>query len=263
MKKLKRLVINFFAKVIPYDFSIIIARFFLVIQGIGFAVEIEDSGEIEAIRKIIKIRKPVIFDVGGNIGNYSSAILKAYPGASLHVFEPSEIHYLKIVNKLSRYKGSIYINPLGLSDKSETMVLNKDREVTGSATLCNGKFDTDFEIKEKVALISGEEYVDKMDINHIDYIKIDVEGWEMPAIRGLGKYLENGFIDCIQFEITNKHLERRESFWDFYNFFTQRKYFVYLIRTNGAIKRIYQEDEIFDNYFPTNYVAIRADFSVL
>lgn len=255
-KTIKRFLIKISSLVLPINLSLLAAKFLLVSQGIGFAVEVEDSGELKSLCKIVKNKYPVIFDVGGNIGKYSSGALKYFPNAMIHVFEPSLIHCKKITENLQDYSNQVFINSYGLSSKSDALIIHKDKSITGSATLCDSDVFNDFQLTELINVIRGDDYVISNNINHIDYMKIDVEGWELEVLLGFGKYINTNFCKAIQFEITNKHLSRRESIHDFINFFSSRNYDLYLIRTNGNKYKISLNMEIFENYYPTNFLAL-------
>ena len=99
MKKLRRIIIKIASKLFPFKIAVRLSQFFLLSQGIGFAVEVQDSGEIKSLKKIIKKNNPLIFDVGGNIGNFSKEVLKNFPESTIHVFEPSEEHFLIAMEK--------------------------------------------------------------------------------------------------------------------------------------------------------------------
>jgi len=54
MKLNKRFLIKLAANLIPFDWAILGARFLMVSQGMGFAVEVKDSGELRALKKGVK-----------------------------------------------------------------------------------------------------------------------------------------------------------------------------------------------------------------
>jgi FkbM family methyltransferase len=263
MRVIRRFIVRKVASLIPFDLGIYMARFFLVSQGIGFATDVEDSGELRVIKRLIKNENPVIFDVGGNLGLWSENILNMFQGAQVHVFEPSEAHFIKLSTRLNNFGERCILNMFGLSEETQILNLNKNEEITGSATFIDSsKLDTEiFTISERAELKTGSEYLNQNGISMIDYLKIDVEGWEFPVLRGLEVFIANSAIEFIQFEITPNTLMRGESFWDFYDYFVSHGYRVAVIKPNGALKYIVGNEEILNCFYPTNFLASRDKIS--
>lgn len=110
-------------------------------------------------------------DAGGFNGETSIEFAKRYPNyGSIHIFEPSEKNYDQIV-KISHNIQRSHIHKMGLSDKKESLFFSGD---AGSAS----KIDVNG---------SDEILVDTLDsfnIDRIDFIKMDLEGWELKALNG-------------------------------------------------------------------------------
>ena len=111
-------------------------------------------------------------------------------------------------------------------------VLHKNAEVTGSATLCDPEqLDKELlNLSEEVELVVGDQYADSQGVKAIDYLKIDVEDWEMPVLQGFRVLLENHCIRCIQFEVTPNTLARGDNFADFFDLFSPLDYSIHAIQ---------------------------------
>jgi FkbM family methyltransferase len=198
-----------------------------------------------------------VFDVGANVGDYSEAALKANPEVQLHCFEPSEAHYKLLHLRLPAEK--VRINPFGLSDAAETRSLHKDGDVTGLASLISrdlSHLHIQLDKLESVQLDTGDSYVIRHAIDRIDLMKIDVEGWEMSVLKGFTATFAKRIVRCCQFEFGHAHIERRENFRDFYRFFVDQGFTMGALKPNGRRAKLTHYDEIFENYYATNYVAI-------
>lgn len=263
MRAVKRFIVRKVASLIPFDLGILIARFFLVSQGIGYAIDVHESGELKVIKRLIKKEKPVIFDVGGNVGLWSEYVLNMFQGAQVHVFEPSVAHFTRLSARLDHFGERCISNMFGFSDETQILNLNKNDEITGSATFIDSsKLDTElFTISERVELKTGSEYLNQHGISKIDYLKIDVEGWEFPVLKGFEAMLATSAIEFIQFEVTPNTLMRGESFWDFYDYFVSHGYRVAVIKPNGVLKNIDRNEEILNCFYPTNFLALRDKVS--
>lgn len=255
---IKRKLVRTCSKVIPYKVAIRAARFFLATQGIGWATDVRDSGEAPAARAVITAPKPVIFDVGGNIGEFSQAMRDLVSEADIYIFEPSVAHFEKLQRRFHEVR-NIRLIRAALSNEAGTMTLRKEAVISGLATLLErdlGYLGIDQSILETVDVITGDSFMERCGIPEIHYLKIDVEGWEMPVLQGFDKHLSAGKIHACQFEFTNAQIERRENFRDFYRFFTKRGYVLHSIKPDGSLRKIDQYEEILDCYFASNYLAI-------
>jgi FkbM family methyltransferase len=255
-------IVKICAKVIPYTLAIRLARFFLATQGLGWATDVKDSGELLAAKSILlsSTSAPVIFDVGGNVGEFTGGLLKTFTNASFYIFEPSSSHY-KLLEERFLGKDVVRLVHAGLSNQSGKIVLHKEKEITGLATFLDRDLDylgIKQSICENVQIIKGDNFFLENNIERIDYLKIDVEGWEMPVLEGFEECFRMRKIHACQFEFTSAQIERRENFRDFYRFFIDRGFYLNNIRPDGTLRLIDQYEEILDSYLASNFCAILA-----
>jgi FkbM family methyltransferase len=259
----ERLIVAAASNILPEKVAYRIARAALASQGIGWAGPsngLSGSGEAKFLEKrLTNLHKPCVFDVGANVGEYALATLLANPNVRLHCFEPSPFHYAILQEKLSSKASQVSINPFGLSDTTEVRSLHKDSEVTGLASLINrdlSHLDIYLSKLEDVHLDTGDNYVSSNGIERIDLLKVDVEGWEMSVLKGFSKTFANSMVRCCQFEFGHAHIERRENFRDFYRFFCEHGFKFGVLKPNGCVQWMSSYNEIFENYYATNYVAM-------
>lgn len=134
-----------------------------------------------------KLKDKVIIDVGSNIGLFAKSIAENIPYNHIHLFEPSLEYLNKSKTFLKDFKNITYNNvALGSSEEEKTLYKSKDLNI-GWNTLyekdpnqCENFFDKmDSEIVSTVRL---DDYY--KDIEKIDFIKIDVEGYERNVLEG-------------------------------------------------------------------------------
>jgi FkbM family methyltransferase len=260
MSFIERFLVTAGSSILAQSTAFRLARALLATQGVGWAGPsngLRGSGEYEFLkRQIGPLDNPVIFDVGANVGEYTASALEINPGARLHCFEPSRPHSEVLKTRLAHQ--SVVINPFGLSDAAETRSLHKDCDVTGLASLIPRDLthlNIQLDKLESVQLEVGDNYVARHGITAIDLLKIDVEGWEMSVLKGLSDSFAQGIIKCVQFEFGHAHIERRENFRDFYRFFLDRGFNLGTLKPNGSVQCMRRYDEIFENYYATNYIA--------
>jgi FkbM family methyltransferase len=120
----------------------------------------------------------VFVDVGSFDGNTSIQFIKHCPGyKSVYIFEPSATNLIKTKKNLREYQ-NIHFKPLGLSDLKA--LLQFDAEAgSASAISVNGKDTIE---------------VDRLDDvlkERVTFIKMDIEGAEAQAIKGMSMHILN------------------------------------------------------------------------
>lgn len=171
----------------------------------------------------------VIFDVGSNIGSFTKMISQNVKYDEIHLFEPVKEIYDYSVDNLKDIE-NVIINNKGISDKPEDKLLykcpknlnKKIRQVgilqsRGKILLevrgCGGESNIGWNTmvdydpgqtytysgangfykymdKEIVSCITIDDYVEQKNIRSLDLIKIDVEGYCGPVLKGALKSIE-------------------------------------------------------------------------
>ena len=130
-----------------------------------------------------------VIDAGAWLGDFSSYAAKK--GAHAYAFEPSPSN-IKLLEKTIEYnegwEGKITIVPFGLGNKEEILEFyeNEESENTGGNS---------FRIPEgtgniKLNIVTLDGWAEKNNINKIDFIKADIEGYERNMLLGATKTLQ-------------------------------------------------------------------------
>lgn len=135
----------------------------------------------------------VFVDIGANIG-YISAIGAGAVGASgeVHSFEPVPT-YFKYLSQLTKLnpEHNLYLNNFALGEHDETN--NIDVAVNaniGANSMVNGFVQKDM-IAETIVVPTKrlDVYLEERGLRP-DFIKIDVEGYEFPVLKGASRFFE-------------------------------------------------------------------------
>jgi FkbM family methyltransferase len=92
----------------------------LIRDATGFDVHKYEPGQsaINDIKRLIGRGKPVLFDIGANVGQTIDDLISAFPGSEIHAFEPGE----KAFGKLSeRYAHRATLNNCGVGSSEGRM----------------------------------------------------------------------------------------------------------------------------------------------
>ncbi|MFT4305080.1 MAG: FkbM family methyltransferase, partial [Candidatus Woesearchaeota archaeon] len=112
--------------------------------------------------------------------------------------------------------------------------------------------------KLKVKTTTLYDYVTENNIKKINFIKIDCEGHDLFVLQGLKKYLNNKFIDIIQFEYGGCNIDSHTNLRDFYELIENKEFVIgKLMPKNIEIRRYAHHME---NFHYANYVIISKEF---
>ena len=109
-------------------------------------------------------------------------------------------------------------------------------------------------MKEVIKTKRLDEYIEQNKLNHIDFMKVDVEGHEMCVFEGMGRFLNSDFIDYIQFEYGGANLDSMTSLMNFYELFESKGFRLAKMMPGGLQIRVHET--FLENFVYSNYVAI-------
>ena len=159
--------------------------------------------------KNLKLKKnPVILDVGANIGMFSLSYACLFSGAEIHCFEPVSFIYddlcqnLKINPNLNK---NIQSHNFGFSNRVEKKQLSipiPEQHERYNNNIDNRLFSVFGKGEEKfeAEFLPIDLWIDQFKITNVDFIKIDVEGYEYSVLEGSIKTL-NLFKPIVMFEL--------------------------------------------------------------
>ncbi len=182
----------------------------------------------------------ICFDIGANIGVYSLIFSKLSGGScNVHSFEPvNHIRDKLVANaRLNGYDG-LNVNDFALGEAATTIDMYQVKEgVFRSGTssfLKNEAVDAigpdNFEVKP-VSVSTLDNYVKERAISRIDFIKIDVEGFEWNVLQGAVNSVEQ-LRPSILMEYDD--IRHKPVSSEMRNFFERARYTVYEVARVGG-----------------------------
>jgi FkbM family methyltransferase len=128
--------------------------------------------------------RDTILDIGGNIG--CTSILFGHLGKKVYSFEPSPstYRYLERNVKSANLDNVVPLN-VGLSKESGTFDLTFAPNDRSGGFVSNMIRASEGYAVEKITIKQGDSFVEDHNLPKIDFIKIDVEGFEKSVIEGL------------------------------------------------------------------------------
>ena len=239
-----------------YKSAYILERLSAFAQGKGYGSK-SILQEIAVSKKLMQAQKSqlLIIDIGGNIGDYTYHLRKNFKGAEIHIFEPSTVNVTYITQRF-KHDPLVVLNPVGVSHSEGSFLLYSNEPGSGTASLSKRRmdhFNVSFDISEEIQTIRFENYwINQLDRRRINFVKLDIEGHELDALKGFGSAIQA--TELIQFEFGGCNLDTHTTFQDFYYFFQDHDYELYRITPFGP-EKIDKYHEIDEFYLTTNFIA--------
>jgi len=137
----------------------------------------------------------VVFDIGAHAGQFTKLFAKLAPKGHVFSFEPGSYAFsiLKKAVKFNRIRNATLL-PFGFGDAEDRLLLSMPIKPSGSCGfgtthLGEGNPDGKF-INEDVFITTVDKIVAVREIQRLDFIKADIEGWEMRMLVGAKNTLE-------------------------------------------------------------------------
>jgi FkbM family methyltransferase len=174
-----------------------------------------DVAEFQAIRRLVK-EGDVAFDVGANLGIYSVLLSRLCgPKGSVWAFEPVPDTYWRLRETLALNRcENVTAVQSAICEKSGAVQMNlfepqfAEWNTLGMPSMKapNGTFIRPSE-SVSVRARTLDEFCDEERIERINFLKVDVEGFEAAVFQGAGRLLKDQRVDYICFEISKDPLK--------------------------------------------------------
>ncbi len=181
-----------------------------------------------------------VADVGAHVGYYTVIFSRLVgPTGKVLAFEPDKENFSLLEKNTSRLKNvERYEN--AISDKNGSVDFFKVIGSTGCHSVVTPHAESE---KESVQSITLDSFVEKNTIKKIDFLKIDIEGAEPLALKGMQKLIGNSENISIVSELNPDSLAQLGETPDsFFNGIAEQKLKVYKIGKNGNITEINKND---------------------
>jgi len=135
-----------------------------------------------------------IIDVGANMGETSFSFAKKVGDSGQVVgFEPDQDNYRRLTlnYNLNDFKNLTILNK-GLGNKPGTFVIKENETEPGNAGSKRiiGSFEASSPTEWKVEIVKLDDILEELTLENIHLIKMDIEGYELNALRGAEKTIQ-------------------------------------------------------------------------
>jgi FkbM family methyltransferase len=152
----------------------------------------------------------VVIDIGAHAGQFSKLFARMAPGGHVYAFEPSA--YARSImapavafNRLR----NITLAPQGLGERAARLVLHTPLKRAhslgfGTAHLGEGAGPT---VDQTIDVTTLDAFARRHALTRLDFLKADIEGWELRALRG-GEATLRRFLPALYLEVDGALMAR-------------------------------------------------------
>jgi FkbM family methyltransferase len=163
----------------------------------------QDAFEIKLLKKYIKPGDTII-DIGSNIGFYALLLSElAGEKGHVHCFEPDAVNFKHLQSATAQLK-NVSINHKAIGPTTEKIKIYTSKELNVDHRTYEPE---DYDEVIEIDAVNLDDYLMRTDggkIPKVNFIKMDIQGFEMQAIKGMQRTLTE-----------NKDLKLISEFWPY------------------------------------------------
>jgi FkbM family methyltransferase len=150
---------------------------------------------LQIIGNDVAVASPVIFDIGSNVGTWTTLAKSVIPLATIHAFEPLPEHILAFQKNCSALT-DVHLHQYCVGAENTTGVINVSSYSDASSILEATSLEYEhFGIKklkeEQVDIKRLDNLIQTKKLPCPNVIKLDIQGFELEALKGMADYLNS------------------------------------------------------------------------
>ena len=241
--KLRQSFASTIARILAKSFYISqLARLVVKLYDNDGNTHIRDNGELLLLKYLVKLsnNQSVVFDIGANIGDYSSELIQAGLRGKLILIDPLAKNLNIASKKINNidYKDFKTIEcAVSNTTGKQIFYTNTDESMSGHDSLYDMKKIgySDKTISIEVQVKKLDDILLELNVSDVHFIKMDVEGNEFNVLSGAKNALDNGVIKFIQFEFGNASKSARVFLYDLVSLLESKQYKIYVVKPKGLL----------------------------
>ena len=136
-------------------------------------------------------RRNIALDVGANVGTHALRFAQHFN--QVHAFEPNPEVFRQLQRNAHLNRFPLAIHPVGLADCDALLDFHlTEHPNSGLGTfLKDEQYDVPLRVMGKARVVRADDYLESCSIGRIDAVKIDTQGFEPAALRGMRNILRD------------------------------------------------------------------------
>jgi FkbM family methyltransferase len=173
----------------------IVNRFDCNHEQVGHSQWLLDHGNVSTVESLYcydlikEITDPTIFDVGANIGTFTTWLARAFPQGKIYSFEPQHAVFQQLAGNVAiNNLYNVYTYNMGLGSVNEYVTFNEPDYFSncdfGTFTLKDQRHVPRTSNAVVIEVRTLDSFVELHQIARVDLLKIDVEGMDVEVLAG-------------------------------------------------------------------------------
>jgi FkbM family methyltransferase len=151
--------------------------------------------KISNIKKLLSGKKHslTIIDIGANIGSVSLLLAKSFENSKIFAIEPTNYAYNKLLNNLNlnnKLNNKVFLKQFFITNKKKPLKVWSSWNFNKSDSKHQKHLGDLKEIKQN-SYLSLNQFIKDEGLESIDFIKIDVDGYELDVLLSGEEFLRN------------------------------------------------------------------------
>jgi FkbM family methyltransferase len=190
--------------------------------GVGVEIEEELWKWLSTTYKI-----GTIFDIGAK----ETTIPDIFPYAKSYLFEPMPTFYQHLINMYDG-RGNVFVCPYGIGDTNESLSYYPNTE-----SFIQRRVHVQSRDPIELPMKSFTDAWNDLGVDHVDFLKIDTEGYEYAILKNAQPYIREKKIDFIQFEMGGTIFDVDHNLFDIFALFDD-SWTIYNMEAPGILTRM-------------------------
>ena len=154
------------------------------------------------MRKFVSSPRPLMLDVGANVGQTACLFHDYFPGCITHSFEPSPTTFVELHKHVAKVANAYAWN-CGLGSAPGKLLLRENEHSDMSSFLPPGDRGWGKIKKETIVDVQTvDEFCREQNIERIDVLKSDTQGFDLEVFKGAKEMMRQNRIGLLYFEVT-------------------------------------------------------------
>jgi len=215
------------------------------------------------LRGGVRKNRLVIFDVGANVGDWSSALLSLLTDSTtreavdLYVFEPVPSTFEFLRNRLGTQNPVLHYEQVALSSENGEGVIYVSGQNAGTNSLHVASQWGDG-MQHAIVRATATDFFKTNKIQEVHLLKSDTEGHDMEVIQGALQLLADEKIAVLQFEYNHRWVYARKFLRDAFTAVEKLPYKLAKLQPDHLLIFTEWHAEL-EKFFEGNYALIRTD----
>lgn len=195
-------------------------------------------------------------DVGANVGDWTAELLQACSAEPRGLlFEPGIDAFQRLKTRFESNRGIKLVN-MAVNDFSGNVEFYEEPGA-GETSSMSERANLRSSVKRLVDCCRLEDFLDASGERKVDFLKVDVEGFDLHVLRGTGEWLQPDRVRAIQFEYNSSWAFAGSTLFAAKQLLENRGYMMFRLDRRGLHLHNYEQDREFFSY--ANFFAVAPE----